>query len=217
MAFIPNAYSSDSFYTQKNVVTADGIIVATSVSGETVRVQTNNPSASLEDQTVTINLCSADGNCDHLVNPSYKVEYLDEQRFDEYVKTTAAGIYMTVFGVGTVEILPSLIAKTFKSYYLAVAISTPARHYAFGVFLAVVVLKLATGSDHALNPLHHNDVADALDSVLESDSAQNNEILSDEKFKEFVRDLEEGLRSAVPEEPEELAAPVKPPFPDFVV
>ena len=253
-ALIPNAYSVEPWFVpDRYMQTADGVVVATNEeSGETVRVKINNPSAPLEDQTMTIKLCLANDKCKFLVNSSYKVEYLDEQKFDEYAKTAAAGTGLVVAGVAAARVtlgrlFVALFSDSSKNAFLVyiLEMNVPALvafYYGSGALAGVSTAVLPGMMFDAANPLHHYDVADALDSVLESGNAKSvsAEPLSDEDFKEFVEVLEEGLRSAfenteeqlMSASPEELAdasqkpkqlvrpkfpAPAKPPFPDFVV
>ena len=193
-AFIPNAYSFD---TEEQAVEAVGVVVAKSVSGDTIRVKMNNPGALLEDQTMTINRCSKDYVCEYLVNPSHKVEYLDEQSFDEYAKTVTLGAGLTVVAVavsGFVFMTVSIVTGVAAKYgHLNEWIAYIAPGALGAISLGATAIVPGVKYDTA-NPFHHYGVGDALDTVLEG--SKNSDELSRSEFEEFVEDLEEGLRSA---------------------
>ena len=187
-AFIPNAYSSST------VETAKGVAIAKSVNGDTVRVKMNN-----SDQSMTINRCSASGDCKHLgASEVHWVKYLDEQKSDEYVKAagSTAALAVPAFVVGSVvfhsvNLLKSVVTRSWVPNTTLWEIAP----YAFGGATGVGTAVLGGATFDTLNPVHHYDVAEALGAAL--DGTQSSDEMSGTDFEEFVEDLDEGLRSAV--------------------
>ena len=215
-AFIPNAYSltyntysPDTTRTyspdteERAVEAAGGVTIATSVNGSTIRVKMNNLGASLEGQTVTINRCWGNGGCQHLgASEIHWVEYLDEQKSDEYAKAagSTAALAVPAFVVGRVVFGTFATLKTIITrYWVPNTTFLKVAPYGLGVIAGAGSAALVEGMTFdTLNPVHHYDVAEALGAALDSDTVRNKyDQLSGKDFEELVEDLDEGLRSAV--------------------